>query len=115
VILERHRSQNEGSLKSNERLSDFKERCARLCCFVSFVIILSFVCIYQMENGKSNALAGHLIFTSAQVRKVRTILESAARLADWCQAGYERLAAHLFRTFWRRRILNLDFQKLFVV
>ena len=26
-----HRSQNEGSLKSEERLSDFKERCAQLC------------------------------------------------------------------------------------
>ena len=27
---ERHRSQNEGLLKSEERLSDFKERCAQL-------------------------------------------------------------------------------------
>ena len=30
-LKERHRSQNEGSLKSEERLSDFKERCAQLC------------------------------------------------------------------------------------
>jgi len=29
-LIERHRSQNEGSLKSEERLSDFKERCAQL-------------------------------------------------------------------------------------
>ena len=29
-LKERHRSQNEGSLKSEERLSDFKERCAQL-------------------------------------------------------------------------------------
>ena len=30
-LTERHRSQNEGSLKSKERLSDFKERYAQLC------------------------------------------------------------------------------------
>ena len=30
-LKERHRSQNEGSLKSEERLSDFKEQCAQLC------------------------------------------------------------------------------------
>ena len=30
-LTERHRSQNAGSLKSEERLSDFKERCAQLC------------------------------------------------------------------------------------
>ena len=30
VRSERHRSQNEGSLKSEERKSDFKERCAQL-------------------------------------------------------------------------------------
>jgi len=29
-LIERHRSQNAGSLKSEERLSDFKERCAQL-------------------------------------------------------------------------------------
>ena len=29
-LKERHRSQNEGSLKSKERKSDFKERCAQL-------------------------------------------------------------------------------------
>ena len=29
-LKERHRSQNEGSLKSEERKSDFKERCAQL-------------------------------------------------------------------------------------
>ena len=28
-LKECHRSQNEGSLKSEERLSDFKERCAQ--------------------------------------------------------------------------------------
>ena len=33
-VKERHRSQNQGSLKSEERLSDFKERCAQLCTFV---------------------------------------------------------------------------------
>ena len=33
-LKERHRSQNDGSLKSEERLSDFKERCAQLCWFV---------------------------------------------------------------------------------
>ena len=32
-LKERHRSQNEGSLKSEERLSDFKERYAQLCLF----------------------------------------------------------------------------------
>ena len=32
-LIERHRSQNHGSLKSEERLSDFKERCAQLCLF----------------------------------------------------------------------------------
>ena len=30
ILIERHRSQNHGSLKSKERLSDFKERCAQL-------------------------------------------------------------------------------------
>ena len=30
ILIERHRSQNKGSLKSEERLSDFKERCAQL-------------------------------------------------------------------------------------
>ena len=30
-LKECHRSQNQGSLKSEERLSDFKERCAQLC------------------------------------------------------------------------------------
>ena len=30
-LKERHRSQNEGLLKSKERLSDFKERYAQLC------------------------------------------------------------------------------------
>jgi len=29
-VKERHCSQNQGSLKSEERLSDFKERCAQL-------------------------------------------------------------------------------------
>jgi len=29
-LKERHHSQNEGSLKSEERTSDFKERCAQL-------------------------------------------------------------------------------------
>ena len=29
-VKERHRSRNQGSLKSEERLSDFKERCAQL-------------------------------------------------------------------------------------
>ena len=29
-LKERHRSQNEGSLKREERLRDFKERCAQL-------------------------------------------------------------------------------------
>ena len=29
-VKERHRSQNEGLLKSEERLSDFKEQCAQL-------------------------------------------------------------------------------------
>ena len=29
-LIERHRSQNQGSLESKERLSDFKERCAQL-------------------------------------------------------------------------------------
>ena len=31
ILIERHRSQNKGSLKSEEQLSDFKERCAQLC------------------------------------------------------------------------------------
>ena len=30
-LKERHHSQKEGSLKSEERKSDFKERCAQLC------------------------------------------------------------------------------------
>ena len=30
-LKEHHHSQNEGSLKSEEQLSDFKERCAELC------------------------------------------------------------------------------------
>ena len=30
-LKERHRSQNQGSLKSEERFSDFKERYAQLC------------------------------------------------------------------------------------
>ena len=30
ILIERHRSQNQGSLKSQERLSDFKERCVQL-------------------------------------------------------------------------------------
>jgi len=30
-LNEHHHSQNQGSLKSEERLSDFKERCAQLC------------------------------------------------------------------------------------
>ena len=29
-VKERHRSQNQGSRKSEEQLSDFKERCAQL-------------------------------------------------------------------------------------
>jgi len=35
-LKERHRSHNEGSLKSEERLSDFKERYAQLCVEVTF-------------------------------------------------------------------------------
>ena len=31
ILIERHRSQNKGSLKSEERLSDFKELCTQLC------------------------------------------------------------------------------------
>ena len=30
ILIECHRSQNKGSLKSEDRLSDFKERCAQL-------------------------------------------------------------------------------------
>ena len=30
-LIERHRSKNQGSLQSEERLSNFKERCAQLC------------------------------------------------------------------------------------
>ena len=33
-LIERHHSQNQGSLKSKERFSDFKERCAQLCYLV---------------------------------------------------------------------------------
>ena len=31
ILIERHYSQNKGSLKSKEQLSDFKERCAQFC------------------------------------------------------------------------------------
>ena len=34
-VKERHRSQNQGSFKSEEQLSDFKERCAQLCILVN--------------------------------------------------------------------------------
>ena len=34
ILIERHRSQNKGLLKSEERLRDFKERCAQLCILV---------------------------------------------------------------------------------
>jgi len=36
-LKERHCSQNQGSLKSEERKSDFKERCAQLCLFQIFL------------------------------------------------------------------------------
>ena len=49
-LKERHRSQNEGSLKSEERLSNFKERCAQLwhlLCIIFTIsnkhIVLSFI------------------------------------------------------------------------
>ena len=32
ILIERHCSQNKGLLKSEERLNDFKEQCAQLCC-----------------------------------------------------------------------------------
>ena len=35
-LKERHRSQNQGSLKSEERKSDFKERYAQLCILHTF-------------------------------------------------------------------------------
>jgi len=38
-LKERHRSQNQGSLKSEERKSDFKERCAQLCNIRSFLCV----------------------------------------------------------------------------
>ncbi len=55
-LIERHRYQNQGSLKSEEGLSDFKERCAQLCkldtvCGIfgenSFgqILLLSILCI----------------------------------------------------------------------
>ena len=37
-LKERHRSQNEGSLKREEQLSDFKERCAQLCLTVPKIL-----------------------------------------------------------------------------
>ena len=37
-VKERHRSQNQGSLKSKERLSDFKEQCAQLCPLPNIVL-----------------------------------------------------------------------------
>ena len=37
-LKERHRSQNEGLLKSEEQLSDFKERCAQLCYLVDSLL-----------------------------------------------------------------------------
>ena len=40
-LKERHRSQNEGSLKSEERLSDFKERCAQLCKIYPMIPLLA--------------------------------------------------------------------------
>ena len=36
-LKERHRSQNQGSLKSEERKSDFKERCAQLCQILAWI------------------------------------------------------------------------------
>ena len=36
-VKERHRSQNEGLLKSEERLSDFKEGFAQLCIFMKLI------------------------------------------------------------------------------
>ena len=42
-VKERHCSQNEGSLKSEERLSNFKERCAQLCLFYIKIIIVCMI------------------------------------------------------------------------
>ena len=36
ILIECHRSQNKGLVKREERLSDFKERCAQLCNFGLF-------------------------------------------------------------------------------
>ena len=36
ILIECHRSQNKGLVKREERLSDFKERCAQLCHFGLF-------------------------------------------------------------------------------
>ena len=46
-VKERHRSQNEGSLKSEERLSDLKKRCAQLCYLhTNYTTFASFIMYY---------------------------------------------------------------------
>ena len=49
-LKERHRSQNEGSLKSEERLSDFKERYAQLCWMYSPTLCRS-IHTYTVGHG----------------------------------------------------------------
>jgi len=46
ILIERHRSQNKGSLKSKEWSSDFKERCVQLWC-------IDFISLFQQNRGHS--------------------------------------------------------------
>ena len=48
-LIERHGSQNQGLLKSEERLSDFKEQCAQLWLFIfdSLIVEYVYLCVFH--------------------------------------------------------------------
>ena len=66
-LTERHRSQNEGSLKSEELLSDFKERCAQLCYIDSAAVICDLFGRTHFQPNYGLLFTQNVVFTAVLI------------------------------------------------
>ena len=65
-LKEHHRSQNQGLLKSEDRLSDFKERCAQLCLIHILHRYMSYIlleCNFKLEDNQNYTGAEASLFS----------------------------------------------------
>ena len=87
-LIERHRSRNHGLLKSEERLSDCKERCAQLCYLQTYVhvynAVLYSICSALVCRYVQYSVHAGPIFTNIQYTYVQCTYIHAAALEYSC-------------------------------